>query len=134
MNYLPVVIAAVVNMIVGYMWYGPVFGKQWMKLSGVTEKSMADGKPNMGKIYGLTYVAAVVMAYVLSMFTGFAGATTATQGAMVGFWVWLGFVAPANASKYLFANKAQPWNLYYLEQGYWLLLLLVNGGLLAVWR
>lgn len=31
---LAVVLAAVVSMIVGWLWYGPLFGKQWMALMG----------------------------------------------------------------------------------------------------
>ncbi len=38
-NYLAVLVAAIVGMVVGFIWYSPkVFGKMWMKLSGVNPK------------------------------------------------------------------------------------------------
>ncbi|MBI3341870.1 DUF1761 domain-containing protein, partial [Candidatus Curtissbacteria bacterium] len=33
-NYMAVVAAAVVNMVLGFLWYGPLFGKPWMKMMG----------------------------------------------------------------------------------------------------
>lgn len=135
MNYLPILGAAVVNMVIGYLWYGPVFGKQWMKLVGMTEKDMQEGsKQGMGKAYFLAYVSSVVMAYGLSMFLSKTGASTVTQGLMVGFWAWVAFVATSGSMDYVFNAKKKPGNLYLLEQAYWLVVLLVNSWLLSVWR
>lgn len=131
MNYLPILAASGANMIIGFLWYGPLFGKKWMSLTGMTEKDTLEGKKTMGKTYLLTYVGAVLMAYVLSYFITYSGATTLEQGVMVGFWAWLGFVATTGMHKYLFAVKKLPWSLYVLEQSYLLVVLVVNGVILV---
>jgi hypothetical protein len=35
-NYLAVIAAAIAAVGVGVLWYGPLFGKEWMKLMGYT--------------------------------------------------------------------------------------------------
>lgn len=51
---------------------------------------------------------------------------------MVGFWNWLGFVAPVTLGGVLWEGK--PWKLWGLNNGYQLLSLLVMGVILALWR
>jgi hypothetical protein len=31
-NFLAILAAAVANLLLGFLWYGPLFGKPWMKL------------------------------------------------------------------------------------------------------
>ena len=45
-NYLAVLAAAVSNMVLGFLWYGPLFGKTWSKLMGWGE--MTPEKMNVG--------------------------------------------------------------------------------------
>ncbi len=133
-NYTAILAAAVVNMVLGFLWYGPLFGKPWMKMMGYSKEDMEKAKKSgmMPKLYVTALAGAVVMAYVLSHFLQVGGASTATAGATVGFWVWLGFIATTTLSGLLWEKK--PFNLYLLNNGYYLVLLLVNGALLAVWK
>ncbi len=133
-NYWAVLVAAVVNMVVGFVWYSPVlFAKPWMKAMGWDAKSMEKMKKNtnMGKTYGLMFVGALVAAYVLSLVVDWAGATTWQQGAMVGFWVWLGFVATVGLGNVLFEGKNM--TLFYISMGYQLVTLAIAGAILATW-
>lgn len=129
-NYMAVVVAAVVNMVLGFVWYGPLFGKAWMKMVGLTKEDAQ--KAGMAKPMIIASVGALVMAYVLSGFVQLGASMTAVEGATLGFWVWLGFIATTTLSPILWENK--PWNLYVLNNGYYVVLLLINGALLAVWR
>ncbi len=36
-NYGAVLVAAIIEIVLGFLWYGPFFGKMWMKSIGVTE-------------------------------------------------------------------------------------------------
>lgn len=135
-NYLAVVAAAVASMVVGFLWYGPIFGKQWMALSGMTDMDIEAAKAKgMGKSYGLMFVGSLVMSYVLSHSLTFASsyllATGASAGVMAGFWNWLGFVAPVTLGSVLWEGK--PWKLWILNNGYYLVTLSVMGVILAVW-
>ncbi|CAM1349563.1 DUF1761 domain-containing protein [Tenacibaculum insulae] len=62
-NFLMCALAAVVPMIIGFVWYGPLFGKAWMKEMGFTEESLKGG--NMALIFGLSYVCSFLIAFVL---------------------------------------------------------------------
>ena len=135
-NYVAVLAAAVASMVLGSVWYGPLFGKQWMALSG---KSMADmdaaKKKGMGKSYAFMFVGSLVMSYVLAHALVFASAylkvSGVNAGLMAGFWNWLGFIAPVTLGVVLWDGK--PWKLWILNNAFQLLSLLVMGVILAVW-
>lgn len=132
-NYLAVITAAVLGGIVmGFIWYGPLFGKQWMRLMGIDQKKMEEMKKGMSKTYGISFVASLIMAYVLAHFVAYTQATTMSQGLQVGFWAWLGFVATTMLASVLYGKKS--WQLYKLDAGYQLASLLVMGVILAVWK
>ena len=61
-NYLAVVLATVAAMLVGWVWYGPLFGKRWRALTG-------DERPKAAVVYPVAFVANVVTAYVLAYVT-----------------------------------------------------------------
>lgn len=130
-NYIAILIAAIVNMVVGFIWYGPLFGKAYSKMMGFTKEEMEKAmKEGMAKSYGLAFLAAIVMAYVFAHFISVGSATTATQGAIIGFWLWLGFVATTIISDLLWGKKT--FNLYLLQVGYYLVVLVINGAILAL--
>lgn len=61
-------VAAVIPLIVGFVWYNPkVFGSAWLKTSGLTEEEAASG--NMAVIFGLSYVFGVFLAAMLMPIT-----------------------------------------------------------------
>lgn len=64
-NFLIILIAALVPLLVGFVWYNPkVFGNAWMKSAGITEEQ-AKGA-NMGLIFGLTFVFSFLAAFSLN--------------------------------------------------------------------
>lgn len=132
-NLLAVLVAAVLGMVVGFVWYSQaLFGKQWQSLSGYTPEKMKAMKNDMAKTYGIMFVCEIIMAYVLAHFLVFAEARTVAQGMQGGFWAWLGFVATTMLTGVLFDKK--PLKLYAINTGYHLASLLVMGALLAAWR
>lgn len=132
MNYLAILVAAVSNMVVGFIWYGPLFGKMWMKLNKMDGSKMnMDGMAQM-KMYVPTYIAAAVMAYVLSWAMSATGMTSLMGGVKLGVLLWLGFVATVKLADVIFSGKS--YQAYVLEAGYWLVSLGIMGAILGVWR
>jgi hypothetical protein len=136
-NYLAVVVAAIANMVIGFVWYGPLFGKTWMKLSGSTPEKIDSAKASgMGKTYLLAFVGSLIMSNVLAHALVFAAAyfemSGISAGLMSGFWNWLGFIAPVTLGAVLWEGKS--WALWLLMNGYYLVSLLVMGMILSVWR
>ena len=126
-NWIAVIVGAIVAYALGALWYSPVlFGKAWMKLSGVGEPK----KKGMAKSYVAGFATQLVTAFVLSAFVGTLGASTATEGAIVGFWIWLGFLATTMFGMVLWENK--PVKLYLISAVQVLVALKVMGAIVAV--
>lgn len=135
-NYLAVVVAAAASMVIGFLWYGPLFGKQWMALSGMSQEKLNAAKGRgMSKYYALAFVGSLVMSYVLAHALIFASVylnvTGVASGLMAGFWNWLGFVAPVTLGGVLWEGK--PWKLWALNNSYHLATLLLMGVILSLW-
>lgn len=129
-NYVAVAVAAIINMALGFAWYGPLFGNTWMKMVGLKKEDVA--KTSMVQPMTFALVGALVMAYVFAHFVQLGGMErTLGNGVMVGFWLWLGFIATTTLSSVLWEQKS--WKLYALNNGYYLVLLVVNGAILSVW-
>ena len=131
-NYLAVLVAAIINMGIGFLWYGPLFGKVWMQLSGFTKKQIAEAKKKkMGKTYAIAFLSTLLMSYVMAHFVDYAEANTFALGAVAGFWIWLGFVATIMLGTVLWEGK--PIKLYLINSLHYLVALILMGGVLAVW-
>jgi hypothetical protein len=128
-NYVAIVAAAVASMAIGFVWYGPLFGQKWMKLSGIGMKQIEAAKAGMPARYLAAFVTSLVSAFVLAYFVDFADATTVLAGAVVGFWAWLGFVATVSAGSVLWENK--PFGLYVLNNAHNVINFAVMGAILA---
>lgn len=73
-NYVAVLVAALIFMAVGFVWYAlPVFGKSWMKETGLKE---ADLKAGPGTGYVLAMLGGLFQAYVLAHFVDYVYART----------------------------------------------------------
>ena len=135
-NYWAVLLSALAAMGLGYLWYGPLFGKQWIAMMGWSKADMDKKmKAGVGPQYLLQAVGALVMAYVLAHSIIFAGAFLQQSGVAAGlqaaFWSWLGFVAPVSLGSVLWDGK--PWTLWMINSGYFLVTLLVMGVILGYW-
>ena len=83
-------------------------------------------------IYVFTMIAALVQAIFVSFMVNTMGSITATSGALTGFMLWLGFVAPTNLVNKLFAG--QGFKVWAIEAGNHLVNLLLFGAILGAWH
>ena len=137
-NWAAVVVAAIINMVLGMLWYGPFFGKAWMKMTGVSRDGMQNNPAAKSAMYRsmvIAFIIALVQNIVLAHLIVFSVAAAGIGGVQAGVWiaffVWLGFVLPAHSGVYLWESK--PIKLWAIYSGYYLVLLLINGALLGAW-
>ena len=123
-------IAAVMNMGLGMIWYSPdVFGKKWMKLTGLSKSKMSR---DMGYIYALSFFASLLTAFTLDVFILNIPNSNIWTGLMVGFWAGIGFSAATSLSDYLFSGDAKKNELYLINAGFHLVSLMLMGLLLGI--
>ena len=66
-NIYVVLLAALIPMLVGAIYYGPIFGKAWMNANNFVEEDLKKG--NLFLIFGLSYVLSVFLGLGLSGLT-----------------------------------------------------------------
>lgn len=129
---LEIIVAGLIATVIGAVWYSQaLFGNAWMKLAGVSGRDSRASKEVMVRSLIVHFVASVVLAFVLNMFVDLYGARTFSEGALVGFWIWLGFFATTLVGSVLWENKS--WRLYLLNAVHYLVMLSVVGGILTMW-
>lgn len=125
--------AGIAATVVGFLWYGPLFGKPWSALMGFTPEKMTEAKKKgMTNAYIANFVAALVMAYVLSKSIAVRGMLDAGGAIWLAFWIWLGFIATVMLGSVLWEGKSA--KLYWINAGYYLVILCVMALILAAWR
>lgn len=130
-NYVAVLVAALVFMAVGFVWYAlPVFGKIWAKEVDMKESDMKQGPAGSG--YAIAMGAGLVQTYVLAHFVNYTNASTWVEGLTTGLWIGVGFVAMAIAANYVFARRSVM--LWMIDSGYFIVSLAIAGAILAIWQ
>jgi hypothetical protein len=129
LNIWAVLVAAISTFVVGWLWYGPLFGKQWMSLVGLTEEKIREG--NMVKIFGLAFIFELVMAYNLAMFLNDSSIDW-KMGALYGFLTGFGWIFLAIGVQGLFERRS--WKYIIINGGYWAVSFTVMGIILGAWK
>jgi len=133
-NIWAVILCMVLSVVLGSIWYGPLFGKKWMQLSGINMP--ADCKPSMSlmiKPMILSLIGAFLMSSVLTYSIVFHNAYFSTSGAgtamSFAFVLWLGFFVPVYLN---FAGwEGKPKALFFINSGYWLVFMLLASSIIS---
>ena len=129
-NHWAILVSALIQWFLGAAWYSPaLFAKPWMAMVSVRTKTKT-----VGMIVGMiaSFVGSVVTSFILAHVVMWSGAAIFSLGALIGFILWLGFIAAPLAASYIYEGR--PFKLFAINTGYWLVALIVTGGLLAVWH
>ena len=129
-NHLAVFVCAIANLVLGALWYSPIlFYRGWLSETGLSEEQLAQSNPI--KIYGLTFVLALVMSYNLAFYLGDAS-TTAAWGATAGFLAGFGWSTLIFTVIALFERRS--WKYIFINGGYITVYFTLIGLILGVWR
>ncbi len=130
-NWKAVLLATVVCFVLGALWFGPLFGKPWMRSLG-KDPAVAQLAPKIGlrRMLSITFILEWIMAICLAYFIG--DKDDAVHGALYGFLTglpWVGFAIAVNA---LFEQK--PANYVFITAGYWTAAFTLMGLILGAWH
>lgn len=128
-NLLAVIVAALLSFLIGGLWYSPLlFARIWMAEVGLSEAQTRDAK--LGRVFGLSAVASLVMAFNLAAFIG--AKASWSFGLFAGFATGLGWVSMSLGVIYLFEQRSL--KLWLINSGYQVLAYSVMGLVLGAWH
>ena len=133
-NWLAVLAAAAIPFAIGFVWYGPLFGKPWMASVGLTQEDA--NRMNAPKVFGIAFIAQLVMAFCLAMFfygdPEAADAITAGTGSFYGFLTGFGWIAMVITTNAQFEQKS--FGYIAINSAYWIIVFTLMGLILGAWR
>lgn len=130
-NYWAILVSALIQWFLGAAWYSPaLFAKPWMAMVFVRPDSTKKNSMIMGMI--ASFIGSLVTSLMLAHVVIWSHAATVAAGALIGFILWLGFIAAPLCASYIYEGR--PFKLFVINTGYWFVGLLISGGLLAVWK
>ena len=158
LNFYAILTASLSTLLLGFVWYHPkVFGTIWQKESGLSEEQLKNG--NLVKIFGLTFVYSLMLAFIMQMLTihqfgaiGMVGGAperalpsyaafmadygtafrTFRHGAIHGFMSGIFLALPLIAINGLFEHKS--WKYIAINTGYWTLIMTIMGAIVCGWQ
>jgi len=129
-NFWAILVAALFQWFLGALWYSPpLFAKPWMAIVG---RQKGDDKSGMATGMISSFICDVILSFVLAHVVIWSGSSSFGHGALAGFIMWAGFIACPSLPQGIYEGR--PFKLFAINGGYWLVALLVSGGILAVWR
>jgi len=138
-NYWAVLVSAVVFFIIGSIWYGPIFGKAWIKAMGYSEADLETQRQeeNMVLSFGIMFLGSLLMALAIGHLVDylihvFPESGTLSVGLTTAILAWIGF----NLSYLLTAPafEKKPWSYVFINGGYWLVGFITTGIITSLWR
>lgn len=158
-NVLAILVAAVVPLVLGFLWYNPIlFGNVWMRESGMTEEKIKSG--NMAVIFGVSLMLSLLLAFftqflvihqtgvtsliggdptvegILPSYQAFmddygTNFRTFKHGALHGLLAGVFIVLPILGTNSLFERKS--WKYILINVGYWTVCLTIMGAIVCGW-
>lgn len=122
-NYWAVFGGGIFLVVIGTLWYGPLFGKLWMKITGaptMTKEELAKAQKEMMPYYFFQFVFSLVTSFVLYYFVQLIGVH-------VAFWIWLGFAMPQAAGAMWDTEPKYAVKKFLVISGYYLVVLMALG-------
>ena len=127
LNWWAILVATVAAFALGGLWYGPLFGKAWLRALGKTE---ADITPSP-RPFVIRAVTSLVTCVVVAALMALIGLTGLVAGLLFGLATGIGFIATAMASDAAFCDWG--WRLWAIQAGYRVAYSVLMGGIIGLW-
>lgn len=128
-NVLAVLAAAVLQWLVGWLWYGMIFSKSYKALVGVPS---GEKQRNPAGVMALIFVTNLIIAFALAQIVVLSQVADVSKGMFVGVVCGLGFLVPPLLAQHV--SEGKPFKLFGINAIYWLIAVGLSGCLLAVWH
>lgn len=126
-NYLAVIVGAVVYYALGFAWYSFLLGDRWLAATGRTREEIGSGP---GPLIVVFWIAGFVAATVIASVYEWANGDGLLDGLVVAAILAVGLVLGEGLKKVVFEQES--WELYAINMGYMLAGFLLIGGIYGV--
>ncbi len=136
-NYLAVLVCGVVAIVLGFVWYGPLFGKKWLQITGADKADMARREEMMKgvwKLYLTQFALALFQAGALAWYI--VALEGVRPGVATALCIWAAFIMPTIASGSMWNNDSAKvsWVKFLIQAGYNLVLFILFALILVNWK
>ncbi len=126
-NWIAVIVGGIFNMAFGALWYGPLFGKVWLRAIG----KAPDEVQSSGTMYILPLIAGLVSSYLLAALIAGLSIALWWQGVLMGAILYLGIGSTATLTTGTFEGSPRgAWLLFTLYQ---VIVFAVLGLVFVLW-
>ena len=130
-NHLAVLVAIILQFVLGFLWYTPLFGEAWMGMVGL-DMATIEADPPGAEEWITNIVSAVVSMYVLAWLFTRINVTSLVQGLLIGLLIGFSFVLLSIMTSGMFAKD--PYGLAWITGGFTTAGLAVGGAVLGAWK
>ncbi len=132
-NYLTVLVSAVVVFVLGWLWYSPLlFFKPWMRARGMDPAAAMAGAKMPGGKLAIEFARCFVLSFVIFRFVTLLGIVRVLGAVHFGLSVWIGFPVLILVGSVLWENT--PWKVAAIHAGDWLVKMLVVPIIVVLWH
>jgi hypothetical protein len=127
--FLGIIIAILVSQFIGALWYSPrFFGKAW---AHAHHFDMSKMKPLPMHYIG-AFIVGIVLVVCIAAIHIMLGIASMETALVLGFLMWLGFVATSHFSGVVWAKK--PLTVFMIDTGYFLVITLLTSAIIVSFR
>ena len=132
LNLVPIAVVALGYWIFGGVWYAAIFAKQYDSALSNSGVSTETRQKSFGLALAGYLVSGILLAFFLDNFNRVLDSTTFYEGAQLGFYFWVAFVATQLINHKLFEHR--PSSIFGLNLGSSLISFVAMSGALALWN
>jgi hypothetical protein len=129
-NHLAVWACVILLHVLGFLWYGPLFGATWMKMVGLEMGNMEGGAE--AGVWITNLIATVAPVYLLAWLFDKLNVTSGGRGALIAFLITFCMHHLSVMSGNMFAG--QPYGLAWIVGGFSLVGMTLSGFILGAWQ
>lgn len=134
-NIWAVLVCGVLSMVIGAIWYGPMFGKKWMEIVGADSTDLEKRKEMMKGVWKLYLTQFVLTLFQVLVLAHLIADTVTVGGLERSLWIWAAFIIPTIAGSAMWNNDSAKisWARFLIQGGYQLVLFVIFGLILTMW-
>ena len=130
LNYLAIIVSSVIYFILGAVWFGPFFGKLWLKLIGLSLTE--EDKKNAPFIFVKTFILDFIITFSVAILINLIQPTTILSALKISLLIGAGFVVAPFLGNFMYAKRSI--KLFFIEAGYHVVCITIVAIILAIWQ